>query len=68
MDSNEPRFQGDRTSTLQIRCVEKSDEGHYKCLVKYFFEKSGKPSSEAKLRVCKLCSVNEWLMLLQLAS
>ena len=56
IDINEPRFSSKQTngaSTLHIRCVRKSDEGCYKCLVKYAFQKSGKPSSEAELRVCK---------------
>ena len=53
---NEPRFSSEQTngaSTLHIWGVRKSDEGCYKCLVKYTFEKSGKPSFEAELGVCK---------------
>ena len=56
IDINERWFSSEQTngtSTLHIRCVRKSDEGHYKCLVKYAFEKKGKPSSEAELGVCK---------------
>ena len=46
--SNKPN-----TSTLQIPCVKKSDQGHYRCLVKNPVEQSGKSSYEAKLAVCK---------------
>ena len=56
IDTSESRFsfsQTDHSSILQIQCVEKSDEGHYKCLVKNPVEQSGKPSSEAELKVCK---------------
>ena len=56
IDINEPRFSSEENngaSTLHIQCVKKSDEGHYKCIVKNAFEESGKPSSEAELRICK---------------
>ena len=55
IDSSNSRFsfnQTDGTSTLKIHCVKKSDEGHYKCLVKNPVEQQGKVSSEAELRVC----------------
>ena len=41
------------TSTLCIHCVQKSDKGHYRCLIKNPVEKNGKPSIEADLSVCK---------------
>ena len=41
------------TSTLQILCVKKSDQGHYRCLVKNPIEQSGKSSYDAKLAICK---------------
>ena len=41
------------TSTLQILCVKKSDQGHYRCLVKNPVEQSGKSSYDAKLTICK---------------
>ena len=56
IDFNDSRFRSKKTnggSTLHIWCVEKSDAGCYRCLVKNAFEESGKPSFEAKLRVCK---------------
>ena len=42
------------TSTLCIRRVQKSDKGHYRCLIKNPVEKDGKYSHEAELTVCKL--------------
>ena len=56
IDINEPRFSSEETngaSTLQIQCVKKRDKGYYRCIVKNAFEESGKPSSDAELRVCK---------------
>ena len=56
IDINDPRFSSEKTngaSTLHIQRVKKSDEGHYKCIVKNASEESGKPSLEAELRVCK---------------
>ena len=46
--------QSDNTSTLCIQHVEKSDQGHYKCLVTNAVEKNRKPSLEAELTVCEL--------------
>ena len=46
--------QSDNTSTLCIQHVEKSDQGHYKCLVTNAVEKNAKPSLEAELTVCEL--------------
>ena len=46
--------QSDNISTLCIQHVEKSDQGHYKCLVTNAVEKNGKPSLEAELTVCEL--------------
>ena len=40
-------------STLHIQQTEKSDNGHYRCLIKSPIEKSGKPSNGADLSVCK---------------
>ena len=48
--------QTDKTSTLHIRHVVKSSQGHYKCLVKNPVEKSGMASNTAKLTVCELSS------------
>ena len=42
------------TSMLCIQHVQKSDKGHYRCLIKNSIEKSGKPSKEADLSVGKL--------------
>ena len=53
---NDPRFsssQTDSTSIFRIQHVEKSDKGHYRCLVKNPVEQSGIPSEEAKLAVGK---------------
>ena len=41
------------TNMLCIQCVQKSDKGDYRCLIKNPVEKSGKPSKEADLSVCK---------------
>ena len=46
--------QTDNTSTLYLQRVVKSNQGHYKCLVKNLVEKSGMPSNTAKLTVCEL--------------
>ena len=54
---NESRFNFSRcadTSTLCIQHTEKSDKGHYRCLIKNPVEKKGKPSKTADLSVCKL--------------
>ena len=54
IDSSDSRFsskQTDSTSILQIKCVKKSDKGHYNCLVK---NPVGMTSSAAELTVCKL--------------
>ena len=56
IDINDPRFSPEETNggrTLHIQRVKKSDAGYYRCIVKNAFEESGKPSSEAELRVCK---------------
>ena len=61
--TSESRFsfsQTDHSSTLQIRCLAKSDEGHYKCVVKNPVEQRGKPSSEAELKVCKYVATSLW--------
>ena len=57
IDSSEPRTQCNSTgdaSTLRIQHTEKSDKGHYRCLIKNPFEKMGKYSHEAELTVCRL--------------
>ena len=57
---NESRFKFSKTkdtSTLCIRRVQKSDRGHYRCLIKNAVEKNGKPSKEAPLSVCKYVSL-----------
>ena len=54
---NESRFKVSKTkdtSTLCIHRVQKSDKGHYRCLIKNPLEKNGKYSHEAELTVCKL--------------
>ena len=54
---NESRFNftgSADTSMLCIQRTEKSDKGHYRCLVKNPVEKKGKPSKKASLSVCKL--------------
>ena len=54
---NESRFKVSNTkdtSTLCVRRVQKSDKGHYRCLIKNPVEKNGKYSHEAELTVCKL--------------
>ena len=54
---NESRFNLSRcadTSTLCIQHTEKSDKGHYRCLIKNPVEKNGKSSKKADLSVCKL--------------
>ena len=54
---NESRFKVSKTedtSTLCVRRVQKSDKGHYRCLIKNPVEKNGKYSHEAELTVCKL--------------
>ena len=53
---NEFRFKVSKTkdsSMLVIHRVQKSDKGHYRCLIKNPVEKNGKPSNEADLSVCK---------------
>ena len=60
IDSSESRFQciqKDKTSTLNIQCVKKSDKGCYKCLVKNPVEERGEPSYVAELTVRKYCTV-----------
>ena len=57
IDSSEPRTHCNSTgnaSTLHIQHTEKSDNGHYRCLVKNPVEKKGKASKKADLSVCKL--------------
>ena len=58
IDSSEPRLRTQcnsvgNASTLRIKDTKKSDKGHYRCLIKNPVEKSGKPSKEADLSVCK---------------
>ena len=52
-DESRPCSSKPNHSTLQISCVKKSDQGHYRCLVKNPVELSGTSSYEAKLAVCK---------------
>ena len=57
IDRNTTRLQWiqtDNTSTLYLQSVVKSNQGHYKCLVRNPVEKSGMPSNTAKLTVCEL--------------
>ena len=56
VESNGSRLRCNRTknaSTLHIQYTKKRDIGHYKCIVRNPIEKSGKPSDEAHLSVCK---------------
>ena len=56
IDSSDPPFNCNtvgNASTLHIQHTEKSDKGHYRCLVKNPVEKTGKASQEANLTVCK---------------
>ena len=62
VDSSEPRLQtqcssSGNASTLHIKNTKKSDKGRYRCLVTNPVERSGKPSNEADLSVCKLFSM-----------
>ena len=43
----------DNISTLRIECVEKSDKGHYKCLVKNLVRKGVLATRVAELCVCE---------------
>ena len=54
---NESRFKFSKTKDSSAFCihrVQKSDKGHYRCLIKNPVEKNGKYSHEAELTVCKL--------------
>ena len=54
IDKNESRLQcsqTDNTGTLHIQHAKKSDQGHYKCLVKNPVGMSEKTSDEAELTV-----------------
>ena len=56
IDSSEPRFQcnsAGTVSTLHIKDTNKSDKGHYRCLITNPVENKGLPSAEANLSVCK---------------
>ena len=50
---NDSNYSGTDTNTLSIRHVKKSDEGHYRCLVKNEVKRDGEVSEEAQLSVCK---------------
>ena len=50
---NDSRHKGAATDTLTICQVNKSDVGHYKCVVKNEVNKDGEVSEEAQLTVCK---------------
>ena len=73
IDSSEHRFQcnsAGNASTLHIQHTEKSDNGHYRCLVKSPIEKSGMPSNEADLSVCKFAILlhEKWVSNMLLSS
>ena len=56
IDQDECRLQcshADNISTLHIECVEKSDKGHYKCLVKNPVQKRVLATRVAELCVCE---------------
>ena len=50
---NDSRHKGAATNTLTICQVNKSDPGHYKCVVKNDVNKDGEVSEEAQLTVCE---------------
>ena len=50
---NDVNYSGTDTNTLRIQHVKKSDEGHYRCLVKNEVKRDGEVSEEAKLTVCE---------------
>ena len=54
---NDINYSGTDTNTLTIPHVKKSDEGHYRCLVKNEVKKDRILSKEAQLNVCKFNSV-----------
>ena len=57
IDKNGSRLQcsqTDNSSTLRIQHVKKSDQGHYKCIVKNPVKESEKTSDEAELTVREL--------------
>ena len=63
---SEPRLQcnsAGNASTLYIKDTNKSDKGHYRCLIRNPVEKRRLPSTEANLSVCK--SVILWSLLSQ---
>ena len=54
---NESRFKVSKTADTSVLCIqhtEKSDKGHYRCLIKNPVEKKGKSSKKADFSVCKL--------------
>ena len=56
IDRDESRLQysqTDKSSTLHIRCVDRSDNGHYECRVRNAVERNGKTSHTAELTVCE---------------
>ena len=60
INDNDSRFNFSRTDSATMLCihhVQKSDKGHYRCLIKSPVEKSGKPSKQADLSVCKFVSL-----------
>ena len=50
---NDSNYSGTDTNTLRIRHVNKSDGGHYRCLVKNEVKRDGEVSEEAELTVCE---------------
>ena len=66
VDKNESRLQcsqTDNTGTLHIQHVKKSDQGHYKCLVKNPVKESGTISDVARLTVCEfVCAISHRLV------
>ena len=50
---NGNNYTGTDTNTLNIRQAKKSDEGHYRCLVKNDVKRDGEVSEKAKLTVCE---------------
>ena len=54
---NDSTYSGTDTNTLRIKHVKKSDEGHYRCVVKNEVKKEGELSEETHFTVCECLSL-----------
>ena len=52
---NGRNYSGTDTNRLRIRHANKSDGGHYRCLVRNEVKRDGEVSEEAQLTVCEFC-------------